>query len=46
MKNPPDRKSVARELNDMLSALEAHYGLKPVIYATEKSYDLLPFRRV
>ena len=40
MKNPPDRESVARELNDMLSALEAHYGLKPVIYATEKSYDL------
>lgn len=40
MKNPPDRESVARELNDMLSALEVHYGLKPVIYATEKSYDL------
>lgn len=24
----------------MLSALEEHYGLKPIIYATEKSYAL------
>lgn len=39
-KNPPDRKDVTRELDAMLSALERHYGLKPIIYATEKSYDL------
>lgn len=38
-KNPPSRDKVRHELNDMLSALEEHYGLKPIIYATEKSYD-------
>lgn len=38
--NPPKRDTVGRELKDMLSALEAHYGLKPIIYATEKSYKL------
>ena len=39
-KNPPSRDEVRHELSDMLSALEKHYGLKPVIYATEKSYNL------
>ncbi len=39
-KNPPSREAVTSELNDMLSVLEEHYGLKPIIYATEKSYDL------
>ena len=39
-KNPPDRDSVRKELDDMLCALEKYYGLKPVIYATEKSYKL------
>ncbi len=39
-KNPPDRTTVEKELNTMLSLLEAHYGQKPIIYATEKSYDL------
>lgn len=39
-KDPPSRELVGNELNDMLFALEEHYGLKPVIYATEKSYDL------
>lgn len=39
-KNPPSRDAVRSELNDMLSALEEHYGLKPIIYATEKSYGL------
>jgi len=39
-KDPPSRDAVEKELNDMLSALEAHYGLKPIIYATEKSYKL------
>ncbi len=38
--NPPAREDVEIQLNDMLSALEAHYGLKPIIYAVEESYDL------
>ena len=36
--NPPEREAVERELGAMLSALEAYYGLKPVIYATESAY--------
>lgn len=38
-KNPQSRNEVRHELKDMLFALEEHYGLKPIIYATEKSYD-------
>ena len=36
--NPPEREAVERELGAMLSALEAYYRLKPVIYATESAY--------
>jgi lysozyme len=36
----PDKDSVVKELSDFLLALEAHYGKKPLIYATEKSYHL------
>lgn len=39
-KNPPSRESVTRELKTMLSILEEHYGQKPIIYATETSYEL------
>ena len=39
-KNPPDREAVALQLKTMLEILEAHYGQKPLIYATEKSYKL------
>ncbi len=39
-KDPPDKESVQKELNDFLSTLEAHYGKKPIIYATMKSYRL------
>lgn len=39
-KNPPEREVVAAELNAMLETLERHYGLKPILYATEKSYEL------
>lgn len=39
-KNPPEREQVARELTVFLDKIEAHYGMKPVIYATEKSYAL------
>lgn len=38
--NPPARDKVDTELKAMLSALEDHYGLKPIIYATELSYEL------
>ncbi len=39
-KNPPDRKYVDVQLKAMLDTLEEHYKLKPIIYATEKSYEL------
>ncbi len=39
-KNPPKRENVEKELKDMLTILENHYGQKPIIYATEKSYKL------
>lgn len=38
--NPPDRVEVEKQLKTMLDLLEEHYGQKPVIYATEKSYEL------
>ena len=38
--NLPDGEMVYQELSILLDALEAHYGLKPIIYATEKSYKL------
>lgn len=38
--NLPARTDVDRELKAMLQALEAYYGQRPIIYATEKSYDL------
>lgn len=37
--NPKSRDEVRSELNDMLFALEEYYGMKPIIYATEKSYN-------
>ena len=37
--NPPARDAVLRELSDMLYTLEAHYGLKPIIYVTEDTYE-------
>ena len=38
--NPPTREYVDTQLKAMLQALEDHYGQKPIIYATEKSYAL------
>lgn len=37
--NPPPREEVCRQLNDMLARLENHYGIAPIIYATEDSYE-------
>lgn len=38
--NPPSREEVDNILNDMIEKLEEHYGMTPVIYATEKSYAM------
>lgn len=38
--NLPTREYVDEQLQDMLQVLENHYGQKPIIYATEKSYLL------
>ena len=37
--NPPDAETVRRELNEMLTLLEEHYGVKPILYATKSSYS-------
>lgn len=38
--NPPGKDEVKPELDALIAALEEHYGLKPIIYVTEKSYEL------
>lgn len=38
-KNPPDKTQVRKELHDLLSALDEYYGITPIIYATNKSYQ-------
>ena len=38
--NPLSKEDVDKELQSMISALEDYYGLKPIIYATEDSYEL------
>ncbi len=38
--NPPPREQVRTELTAMLQRLEEHYGTKPIIYATGRSYSL------
>ena len=39
-KDPPSRYAVEKQLKVMLALLEKHYNQKPIIYATEKSYEL------
>lgn len=39
-KNPPDQLEVRKQLDDCLQKLTEHYGITPVLYATEKSYSL------
>lgn len=39
-KNLPDRETTVRELSVFLTELESFYGIKSIIYATEKSYKL------
>lgn len=38
--NPPDKEKATKELSAMIEALNEYYGLMPIIYATEKSYEL------
>lgn len=38
--SPKEKDDVIPELQSMLEILEAHYGVKPIIYATGKSYNL------
>lgn len=38
--NLPDKKKTEKELSTLIYKLEKHYGLTPIIYATEKSYEL------
>lgn len=39
-RHPPDAGKVVPQLRDMVSALESHYGMKPIIYATTRSHRL------
>ncbi len=39
-KNPPEPEIVRQQLDVLLQELEAYYGMKPVLYSTEKAYDL------
>ncbi len=38
--NLPDVRTTQEQLNIMLDSLEAYYNMRPIIYATEKSYDI------
>ncbi|PWC06587.1 GH25 family lysozyme [Mycetocola zhujimingii] len=37
--NPPTRSHVKSILDPLLADLEEHYGMPPIIYATQKAYD-------
>lgn len=37
-KNPPDKEKVIKELKDMCACLELEYGVKPMLYTTNKVY--------
>lgn len=39
-KNAPEAENVRNQLDDLLEQLEEHYSLKPIIYATQKSYSM------
>ncbi|MBQ8134697.1 MAG: glycoside hydrolase family 25 protein [Clostridia bacterium] len=39
-KNPPSREEVDEQLDILISELETHYGIKPVIYSTRKAYEM------
>lgn len=39
-RNPPEAQSARDQLDILLLKLEEYYGIKPIIYATEKSYSM------
>lgn len=39
-KNLPDKEKTQTELQVLINELKEHYGVTPIIYATEKSYEL------
>jgi len=39
-KNPPPKSDVRKQLDALIDALETYYEMKPIIYATGKSYSL------
>ena len=39
-KNPPSREEVNEQLDILISELQKHYGVTPVIYSTKKAYEL------
>ncbi len=38
--DPPEPEAVRAQLDVFLQELEAYYGMKPILYSTEKAYDL------
>lgn len=40
LRNPPDREEVKEILDPLLARLEEHYGQKPILYVTYRSYRL------
>lgn len=40
LEHPPDNEHVHAILDPLLSRLEEHYGTKPILYVTYRSYDL------
>lgn len=40
LEHPADRETARAILDPLLDALEAHYGVKPILYATYRSYQL------
>ncbi len=38
--DPPSRQIVHKQINIMVSMIEKHYGMKPIFYATRKSFDM------
>ena len=37
--HPPDADATRQELSTLLDRLEQHYGVRPIVYATEQAYD-------
>lgn len=38
--NPPEKEETREQLTILINRLEAYYGKTPILYATEKSYEV------